>query len=180
MKRYTLSECQHLLALTNRQLDKLLLSASIDKQSLADASTDRRRKTLSQAQLDHLVQLQNDETITADSALLNRVAALEREVKRLAGLLSAPRGSVAPRVLPTSASVHRTTTGTIALRHAARLAARHGANSQDGARGWSIWANDANRSDESTTIAAIRAYLNSHMCGTWSLCDDAQCSCMTL
>jgi hypothetical protein len=86
MKEYSLADAMHLLAITNRQLDRLLAIAGIDKQSLADASNkDKRRKLLTQEQFDMLVSLHQKEPQSGDHE--SRILTLERRVRELEALV---------------------------------------------------------------------------------------------
>jgi hypothetical protein len=182
-KGYTLSECQHLLVVTNRQLDRLLVSAGIDKQSLADTSNDRRRKVITQEQLNQLLHLHREEVPSADMSLATRVAVLEREMKRLAGIIATSR-TPTPRPIAgandTPPVARRQVEGMISTRGAADLAVAHGANSYNAARGWDIWKQEATRANKTTALQAVRDYLMSHMSGIWSTCGDATCECARL
>ena len=192
-RAYSLSECMHLLAVTNRQLDKLLTSAGIDKQVLTTASTDKRTRLLSEAQF-HEIERLHQEGVTqvlssgsgGNDALGARLSALEAQVRQLLAKRNAPSISHPQREAVTGIVERRFSEDTpgklahgqrgIGLKFAGRFAVVHGANSPKSATDWE-W-QDSDLASETTALAFIHNYLDGHpRAGRWQQCGIDGCPC---
>lgn len=188
MKTYSLTEAQRQLALTPKQLRRLLADMGIEP---SEASFDKRVQMLSEDQIERVRLGLPSQAMPArpaptnDQALTQRVALLERQVADQARQIALlRRGETRETRVPGIDSNNGTNgnvrpTGAIIKSEAARQAALHGGNSDQSANRW--FNNSADLADLESVIRRVFSYLAGHPhAGIWRECDQADCPCHRL